>query len=490
MGPMARSTSAPAARPGSDRVVMAAAIVGCTLGLVLRWLAAQTDPWLDEVWTLELLPRILAPSDVVFRLHHANNHPLNTLFLYWLGDGGESFWWYRLHTMIAGVASIALAVAIAARRGVAEAVFAALLFATSFLLVHHSSQARGYALMLLGALAAFHALQRHHDRPTLANAAAYGVAIAWALLANLYALNLLIGLSLWSAAVAIERAGGLRGAIAPLVRLHAVPALALGFVIVAFYLPGLTGTQFTTNHYGIVVQAASLLLGGPFVGRTAEGLLWVAAFVFGLGLYVLRRDRDREWVLYALVVIAAPALVIAVSRPRALFVRFFAVSEVFLLLLVAIVLGWLWRKGRMGQLAAACAAAGIVWGNAQQIDHLLVAGRGQYLAASRYMALESVGDQFAVGSDHVFGTGMMLRFYDRFVPDARIVFVAQEDPARAPEWFVRVGHPRPRELQYANQLYRRDRSFASGGFGFDWQLYRRVPRADAIRRQSERREAH
>jgi len=487
---MARSIRARRALSGSDRVVLAAALGACALGGVLRWLAAQTDPWLDEVWTFELLPRILASSDVVFRLHHANNHPLNTLFLYWLGDGGEAFWWYRLHTMIAGVASIALAVAIAARRGVAEAAFAGVLFATSFLLVHHSSQARGYSLMLLGALAACYALQRHHDRPTLANTAAYGVAIAWALLANLYALYLLIGLSLWSAAVAIERAGGLRGAVVPLLRLHAIPALALGFVIVVFYLPGLTGTQFTTNHYGIVVQAASLLLGGPFVGRTAEALLWVAAFVFGLGLYVLHRDRDREWLMYALVVVAAPALVIAVSRPRALFVRFFAVSEVFLLLLVAIVLGWLWRTGRMGQLAAVCAAAGIVWGNAQHIDHLLVAGRGQYLAASRYMALESVGDEFSVGSDHAFGTGMMLRFYDRFIPEVRIVFVAQEHPAHAPEWFVRVGHPRPRELQYANQLYERDRAFMSGGFGFDWQLYRRVPQADAVRRRSERRKAH
>ncbi|MEO2237186.1 MAG: hypothetical protein ABGW95_02935, partial [Candidatus Poseidoniia archaeon] len=310
--------------------------------------------------------------------------------------------------MIAGVASIALAVAIAARRGTAEAVFAALLFATSFVLVHHSSQARGYALMLLGVLGAFHALQRHHDRPTLANTAAYGVAIAWALLSNLYSLYALIGLSLWSAAVALERAGGLRPAIAPLLRLHAAPVLALGFVMVAFYLPGLTGTQFTTNHYGIVVQAASLLLGGPFVGRAAEALLWVAAFVLGAGLYLLRADRSREWVLYSLVVVVAPALVIAVTRPRALFVRFFSISEVFLLLLLALLLGWLWRRGRVGQLVAAGAAAAIVWGNAQQIDRLLAAGRGQYLAASRYMAHESVGDRFAVGSDHVFGTGMVL----------------------------------------------------------------------------------
>ena len=270
----------------------------------------------------------------------------------------------------------------------------------------------------------------------------------------------------------------------PLLRLHTLPAALLGFVLVSFYLPGLTGTQYMTNHYGIVTQAASLLLGGPFIGRTAERLLWFAALLLGLGLFVLRRDRDREWAVYALIVVVAPSLVIAVTEPKALFVRFFSASQVFGLLLLAIVLGWLWRSSRLGKLVAICGAAAIVWGNGVQIDRLVRAGRGQYLAASRYMALESVGSEFAVGSDHIFGTGMMMRFYDRFVPDAHIIFVAEEDALRAPEWYVRVAHPRPPELRYASQLYDRDRAFPRGGFGFDWQLYRRVAMPEAIRRKS------
>jgi len=481
--------SVPADSAASARMTVGLTIAGCAVGLVLRWLASQTDPWLDEVWSFELLPRMLGPSDVLFELHHSNNHPLNTLFLYWLGDGGADFWWYRLHTMVAGVATIAVAVAIAARRGVPEAAFASLLFATSFIAVHHSSQARGYALMLFGALAAFHALQRHHDRPTLANTIAYGAAIAWALFSNLYALTVVIGLSLWSLARTVEREGSVRAAFLPLLRLHALPAIALGIVIWVFYLPGLSGTQFVTHRYGIVVQAFSLLLGGPFVGPAAEAAMGAGIVALGVGLFVLRADRDREWLAYALVIVGAPALVIAVTQPKALFVRFFAAAEMFLLLLVAFGLGWLFRARRAGvagPIAALVLAGGMVWGNLQHIDRLLEAGRGQYGAAFRYMADETFGGAFVVASDHNFGTAMMVRFFDRFVPGASIGFSAEEDPRRPPEWFVRVGHPRPPEFVYADQLYGRDRAFPGGGFGFDWQLYRRVPLGDALRRRGVR----
>ena len=462
------------------------ALAGCALGFVLRWFAAQTDPWLDEIWTFELLGQILFPTDVLFEIHHSNNHPLNTLILYALGEGGADFWWYRLHTLAAGVVTIALAVAIAARRGGAEAVFAAVLFSTSFLLIHHSSQARGYALMLFGLLAAFYALQRYHDRPSWLAAGGYALAMAWALLSNLYALYAMLGLTLWSAAVAVERARGLRGAIVPLLSLHAAPFLVLALVLVSFYLPGLAGRQFATDHFGIVAQSASLLLGGPFVGPETVRLLWAALGLLGAGLFVLRRDPDREWAVYALVIVLAPAFLLWYTEPRALYVRFFAASMAFLLLLIALVAGSLWRSGVLGRVVAVVGVAAMVWGNAGHVERLIAAGRGQYLAAARYMADETMETDVLVGSDHAFGTDLVLRFYDPLVPDARFVFVARGEAAIAPQWLVRVGHPRPLEVHFAGHLYDRDRVFLGGGFGFDWQLYRRVPMVDALRRKAGR----
>jgi len=460
------------------------ALGACVVGWGLRWFAAQTDPWLDEIWTFELLRQILFPSDVLFELHHSNNHPLNTLILYWLGDGGDAYWWYRLHTLVSGVAMIAVAVFIAARRGVAEATFAAVLFATSFLLIHHASQARGYALMLLGLFVAFAALQRHHDRPSRVSGVVYAAGLAWAVLANLYALYAILAFVLWSAVVAIDRAGGVRAAIVPWCALHTIPGCVTVFVLGTFYLPGLVGRQFATDHWGIVAQSASLLLGGPFVGARAVQLLWVAAGLWLGGVFVLRRDRDREWLWYVLIVAVAPAIVLGVTQPRALYTRFFAASGAFLLLLISLLAGAMWRTGGLGRWVATAGVALIVWGNWLHVDRLLVAGRGQYSAAARYMARQTVATDISVGSDHVFGTAIVLRFFDPLIPEARFFFIPEEAPTSAPDWLVRVGHPRPSEVVYAGHLYDRDRSFPSGGFGFDWQLYRRVPMVDAVRRKA------
>jgi hypothetical protein len=78
---------------------------------------------------------------------------------------------------------------------------------------------------------------------------------------------------------------------------------------------------------------------------------------------------------------------------------------------------------------------------------------------------------------------MLVRFYDPVVLGKSFVFVEKEDPRRAPQWYIRVGHPRPKEMVHAGNLYDRDRIFPTSAFGFSWQIYRRVPMAEALRRR-------
>jgi hypothetical protein len=87
-----------------------------------------------------------------------------------------------------------------------------------------------------------------------------------------------------------------------------------------------------------------------------------------------------------------------------------------------------------------------------------------------------------VGSNHEYGTGVMLDWYQRFLPDKTLVYHPKEDPASSPEWIIQLGDQRPRNAQYAGQFYARDRLFGTSGFGFQWQLYRRVHPADIYRR--------
>ena len=72
------------------------------LSAAIRLACSTGDLWLDEIWTLDLIGKGGPPSQVL-SVHHNNNHPLNTWFLYAIGDQGDSFWRYRVHSLVAGV---------------------------------------------------------------------------------------------------------------------------------------------------------------------------------------------------------------------------------------------------------------------------------------------------------------------------------------------------------------------------------------------------
>lgn len=70
-------------RPSTfDLTVIAAATL---IGLTLRILGARGDLWLDEIWTLKLLEHVGSPGEIFWNLAHDNNHPLNSLYLYFVG---------------------------------------------------------------------------------------------------------------------------------------------------------------------------------------------------------------------------------------------------------------------------------------------------------------------------------------------------------------------------------------------------------------------
>jgi hypothetical protein len=132
------------ASPTAVRATRIGVALCMVVGAVLRYRALWTDFSQDEIWSLTLVQGLASPLDVLTRIHHDNNHVLNSLFLYLLGDRAD---WttYRLFAFGCGIAAIAFAAWIAAEDGGLAAVTASLLFAVSFLFVTYSSEARGYA---------------------------------------------------------------------------------------------------------------------------------------------------------------------------------------------------------------------------------------------------------------------------------------------------------------------------------------------------------
>src|SRR5258707_11952356 len=108
---------------------------------LLRLAAARDDLWLDEIWSLSLAARVHRALDVFTSLHHDNNHYLVTLWMFLLGDNAAGFW-YRLPSVLAGTAAVALAYFAGQKLGGNAGVFAAILTALSLPLVVYSSEAR------------------------------------------------------------------------------------------------------------------------------------------------------------------------------------------------------------------------------------------------------------------------------------------------------------------------------------------------------------
>src|SRR3990172_4724221 len=124
--------------PGRLPVTLLVLLLG--LAAALRLPALSTDFWLDEIWSLEgfaLRARSVRELLVGEGFRHDNNHPLNTLWLFLLGERPD---WiaYRALSLACGLVIVAAAVALARRHGRLAGTCAGLLFAGSFLQVVYS----------------------------------------------------------------------------------------------------------------------------------------------------------------------------------------------------------------------------------------------------------------------------------------------------------------------------------------------------------------
>src|SRR5207253_29604 len=130
--------------PASKPTLYAALCGGVFLvAAAIRIRAAFNDLWLDEIWSVELVRELHSALGVFTQTHQANNHYLNSLFIYFVGQRGN---WpgYRIPAECFGIGTVALAWFIGARRDRWTGFFSMLLASFSYVLVLYSSEARGY----------------------------------------------------------------------------------------------------------------------------------------------------------------------------------------------------------------------------------------------------------------------------------------------------------------------------------------------------------
>ncbi len=424
---------------------MALALLGVivVIAAVLRVLAAGGGLWLDEIWSLNniALARTLPDAaDWGALFFHDNTHALNTLYLAMIGPDASALA-YRGLAIVSGTASVAVAAAIGWRRSSLEGLTAAAMVAASYPLVHYSGEARGYAPMMLAAVASFALLETVLKAPSPADSKARaGAFVAVTLLgmaSHLTFLFVLAGLGLWAAAVLFQRRQ-------PMVRTLAQLSLLFGLQAIAVTL------------YGAVAWNNFVIGGGAFVpaldavGELAELTFGIdpaargsaaVAVALGLGVTVwwLRRGGETVWVFFAVVVLAIPLGFVFADPATGMAPRYFIALAPFALIaaahgISALLIGNRWTRAVAGGLLAV-----FFIGNGLLLGNFFETGRGQYAAAVTFIAAQNESATPArTAGYHPFSVKTVLGYHARRQGLAGAVrYVDPADDARAPaEWFI------------------------------------------------------
>jgi hypothetical protein len=437
------------------------------------------DFWLDEIWNYAISRNPNSALDIL-RIHIDANHILNTLWMYWLGD---LLWWpaYRIPSLLAGIGSVALAGFISSKDGNWESLTAVFLAGASHILILYSSEARGYALVIFFALAAFFCMERYLESGSLRAQMLMSLCVSLGFLAHLVFFHCYISLAVWSLYHWRRRQSSWLSAARCWAQCHAFAGLFLAWLYWGRIRHMTHADAPRTPAPDLLRQTIAAVWGAPATQAWAL-LLGLAVLLVTLDeLRRLHKKGSDTWVFYGIMILISPMLFIVINPVGFLFPRYFLINiSVFLLLLGGFLVHRLLRGARIGKILFAAVLAVFAWGNGGKTSTFYKFGRGQYLATVKLMAAETSGDTITVGSENEFAWKMTLRFYGRYLPpDKRIVYYPRGSwTAGNPQWAI-VDEYSSRlvpsgELTASNgshYLFRKEFLYSDHA-GSNWFLYR------------------
>jgi hypothetical protein len=270
--------------------------------------------------------------------------------------------------------------------------------------------------------------------------------------------------------------------------LAALPVIAS--VIAGYFVMGgftIGGIKDYTLPAAIAGMAKMVLL----VLGLPESALAVAFAVIGVPLAILGAlfsrlvSKDRR-IAYAIILIALPLAVFAAHPPNTNIPRYYFVSAVFLVLLIAECFGSLWRFGGWRRAGAVVALGVMLAGGAVQTRAFQ---EGKSPAWPEALDVIAASGQMATGGLYDRNVHEHVAFYNR-THAAQLEFVPPEQVcARAPQWFIAgindiAREPPPRSLDVSGEgcALHYDMTGVYGAPGLSqtpWALYRQADAAPA-----------
>jgi hypothetical protein len=472
----------------SQRIRRACGLV-LVLSSVLIVASARGDLWLDELLSLSFARTAHSISDIFVRFRYDNNHPLNTLFLYWAGVH-ETLFVYRILAALCGIGSVCLVGFIAERRwGSLEALCSMILVGTSYPLLLYFSEARGYGPAIFFALAAYALLQENlrHSHP--ARLLLFWAASILGMLSHSTFIMATMAFCVASLAHEIQAAGSFRQKALRFVASHGIPLLFFAAWYAFFLRDMVIAGGPVYSKWAVIARASTSILGFPGTGGFPIVAGVVAGVVLAAGVISLRQEGDPQWAFYLTVLCLAPALMLAAARPTYLYFRYFIVCFPFFHLLVSRLACRCYRSwpGRWRWMPVAAVSL-LIAGQIPRVWALDTLGRGSYSKALAQIAERSPDGIVFVGSDQDFRNHLLFAFYVPRVPGGnRLRYIEQSDWDKyPPDWLILQSqdpsYQPPREAVARGHAYRlTDEYRFSGDSGWSWFLFRRETSDDEAR---------
>jgi hypothetical protein len=169
--------------------------------------------------------------------------------------------------------------------------------------------------------------------------------------------------------------------------------------------------------------------------------------------------------------------------PVALSVRYFIISVAASLVLLSSGYAVLLRRGMAGRDMGLTLLAIFVVGNAISTCNLLRFGRGQYLAALRFIEKNSEGREVVITSDHDFRNGMLVNYYKRYLARPDSIRYANGGTLNegGPDWLIlhrfELSGQRDRVTNEYGNAYQLVKIYRySDNSGWNWLLYHNLNR--------------
>ncbi len=448
------------------------------LGALLIILSARGTLWFDELLSLQWARSAENPWQIWEVFRHDNNHPLNSLWLWLVGEDRFPLI-YRLLSMVSGVCTLVL-IWMAARRLAKTFAWVPLLLAsTSFPLVLYASEARGYAPALACLLGAWLVVSTRTE-----SGLAWRVPLFWllclgAMFSHGTSLVILAALGVYFLVDRQTKGGHWLQTFGGAVVWFGVPLVAAAlywfFFLRVMIIAG--GPEYTLPT--VLAHLFGYALGAPGAGHWVFALVGLLVLV---AVLIFARFPDvATRVFFAGAVLIFPALSLVATDTTYLYFRYFLVSLPFVYLLsaplAASIEGWAhgWR------ILAAVMLGAVVLGQTPRLLQLIYVGRGDYVTALRVIAEDSSPRKSIVANNEM-QVGFVLSHNKKFNPElAPLTLVPQ---ARAPdqptEWIVYVTQDDP-PVPPGSSINLHGSSYGLVSFhrsapvsGAHWAIYRRI----------------